>query len=242
MNRALCLLALAALLSACTSQVFQPDISDIAKQPQASSRLPSNADLWQYTAITMANFMKRVDLDAGVDFGGNVADAGISAAAGFVGIAARGASPIVGYLAGAEGLFRRLLSIANPVVRGNALSGGVRQLRMCRIEFLKDLQVETPGAIEISGARLTPAGVKFFACIEASINGVIALLQGSWPSLPETILSTPMAVAPQADGSLKVQPVQPQAAPANKPAPLAPAPQKETDAKADAAPAPAASK
>src|SRR5581483_11234811 len=142
-----------ALLSACTSQVFQPDISDIAKQPQASSRLPSNADLWQYTAITMANFMN------GVDFGANVADAGISAAAGFVGIAARGASPSVGYLAGAEGLFRRLLSIANPVVRGNALSGGVRQLRMCRIEFLKDLQVETPGAIEISGARLTPAGV-----------------------------------------------------------------------------------
>jgi hypothetical protein len=160
--------------------------------------------------------MQRVDLDAGVDFGGNVADAGLGAAAGFVAIAGRGAagvSPVVAYLAGAENLLRRLMGIANPIIRANALSGGVRSLRMARAQYIADLVGSNNSAQTISANTLTPAGVKFLQAIEGSVNVVIALLQGSWPSLPEQMMATTVIVAPASPpstgGGVKLQPLAP---------------------------------
>ncbi len=199
-------LILALMLSGCTATLYTPTLTEISSGPQGDMHLPSDASLWVYCETLMSKFMQRVDLDAGIDFGGNVADAGLSAGAGFVALASRsaaGVSPVVAYLAGAEGILRRLMGIANPIVRANALSGGVRSLRMARAQYITELT--SGGNAEISGTTLTPAGARFLNSIEGSVNVVIALLQGSWPTLPEQMMAGSVVIAPVPGGGVKLQ-------------------------------------
>ncbi len=204
-------LLLAVAITGCTRQLYTPTISELQANAalMQNVKLPTNDGVWVYTEYLMANFMKRADLDAGIDLGGNILDAGLSAAAVGMAIGTKGTSTVA-YLAGAEGLLRRLLGIANPIVRGNALSGGVRALRACRSQFLVDLSAESAtGRVPANaGSRLTPAGIRFFQCDEAAINIVIGQLQGAWPTLPDMIQATPAVLGPTPTGDMKIQPLQ----------------------------------
>lgn len=198
------LLLLALLLSGCagpwaTSKIYTPDIAEIASGPPTMLHLPTNADIWAYQSHFIVTFLQRADLDAGVDFGGTILDALVSSAAAGVAIAHPG-SNIIAYMAGAEGLLRRLLSIANPVVRGNALSNATINIRNCRASFLENVVAE-----QGDHTPLSSAGVAAFRCTESSVNLLIAALQGSQPSLIDQLQATPLIMVPVTGGGVKLQ-------------------------------------
>lgn len=206
MKNILSVLMLLSLLAAgCTSTLYAPDIAEVSETESELSKLPNNNHVWKYNARLIGTFAKRLDLDAGIQFGGDVLDAGLSAATVGLGIAGRG-GPMIAYMANAEGTLRRLLGIANPIVRGNALAAGIRALRACRAQFLTDIAAENDGEVPATaGNTLTGAGANFFSCNEFSVNRVIAGLTGAWADLAEVIQSTPMTAAPTQGGGITVR-------------------------------------